>query len=113
MGSIPYRGIVILSSAICPISKLNHQYSFVPVNYKDYYTFKYVHELKSVNVRVYGEYAEAQFLALKLEYKGSSWHEAGEPRTVIFHLTGHAWGAMINELNNVNGLILGDKSIKD
>lgn len=84
---------------------LNHQFSFVPVNYKDYYTFKYVHELKSVHVRVNNENAEALFLALKLEYKGSSWHEAGESRTVIFQLSGSAsvpgnYGMNINELNH-------------
>lgn len=69
---------------------MNHQYGFIPVNYKDYYTFKYVHELKSVHVEYIDAIAEALVMELKLEYKGSSWHEAGEQRAVAVQLTGTA-----------------------
>lgn len=69
---------------------VNHQNDCYPIGYKDYYKFKYIHELKSVHVTVNNQRAEALFLTLKLEYKGSSWHEAGESRNAIVNLSGGA-----------------------
>lgn len=67
----------------------NHQQGCTPNNYGKY-NFKYVHELKSVNIIVNNQHANALFMTLKLEYKGRSWHEAGESRTVSLNLSGNA-----------------------
>lgn len=56
------------------------------------YKFKYVHELKSVGFTITNnqshimEHVSRLFLVLKLEYKGSSWHEAGEARNIYIDL---------------------------
>ena len=76
---------------------MNHQYGFIPVNYKDYYTFKYVHELKSAQIAYMEGAAEVLFMELKLEYKGSSWHEAGEQRNTAVQLTGSAFIPVLNK----------------
>lgn len=82
---------------------MNHQNGCTPLNYKDYYNFKYVHELKSTHIKVNNQNAEALFMTLKLEYKGSSWHEAGEGRTINLNLSGDATVSFFNKGNiNVN-----------
>lgn len=54
--------------------------------------FKYVHELKSVGFTITNnqshiiEHISKLFLVLKLEYKSSSWHEAGEARNIYIDL---------------------------
>ncbi|MEY8687077.1 hypothetical protein AB9N12_13400 [Bacteroides sp. AN502(2024)] len=84
----------------------NHQQECTPYNYGKY-KFKYVHELKSVNIRINNQDAEALFITLKLEYKGRSWHEAGESRTINLNLSGYAkvgnyGGGNINVNSTIN-----------
>lgn len=74
---VPHNGIGI-----------SQQYEFnLPGNK---YKFKYVHELKtygfSLNNKPVTEYLSKLYLILKLEYKGSSWHVAGEPRNIYIDL---------------------------
>lgn len=81
---------------------MNHQNGCYPRNYQTQYNFKYVHELKSVQLRVNNEAAEGLFMTLKLEYKGRKWHEAGESRTISLNLKINGSDNVINNTIRAN-----------